>query len=353
MQGRDQADGTPSAFVHVGLLVLDTTWGWALALVMTARAPVTDDSPGVRLAVLPVDVGPQGAASAGQTLQEPLRRGLESNRYELVEGFTAARLAKCDTPACRNRTASTRGVTHWLAVRVTSNDRTHDVSLRLHTVGEEDPVMEASERCVICGRSELGDLIGAQAVVVRDWLEQRDAAVARIEVVAAPVGARVALDGRSVGRAPLQLQVEPGRHRIEVSARRHRSQRRVVTVGRGVTEHVAVELPENRDLRLWPWGAGLLASGVPSLTAGAVLWALDGRHYGPRCGANDPDNFDVDGDCRYVHDTFGAGVGLTVAGAAATLVGVTLISVDLLRGGSHRRIRAAVSASGVVLHGRF
>lgn len=349
MQARDQSLARGVQCVES---MLGATWGWLLAGLVMAAPLSNSKHERVRVAVLPVSVRGDAAGLTRDALHERVLRGLDSARLEVTTETKAARLAACESHACRQRTASMSGVTHWLMVDLEGRDRTYDARLRLFAVGEKAPVMEATDRCVICGRAEIDDLVGAQAVVVKDWLEQRDGAVAHIHVTSKPAGASVMIDGRPVGRAPVTATVEPGEHRVELRALRHHPVTKTLEVGRGVTEHVNGRLTR-KDLKLWPWGAAALSAGVPMLGAGAVLLAVDGNPYERRCGADDAANFDVDGDCRYVHDTFTPGVALTVVGAISTVAGVTLVTIDAVRGTKGRDLRARVGPGTVSLVGRF
>jgi hypothetical protein len=83
----------------------------------------------------------------------------------------------------------------------------------------------------------------------------------------APAGARVAIDGRLVGEAPLPtLDVDAGKHLFAVSARGHVPFTREVELARGAPLRLDAQLPPTSQRRLARWV--LIGSGAVAVAAG-------------------------------------------------------------------------------------
>lgn len=87
--------------------------------------------------------------------------------------------------------------------------------------------------------------------------------------VHAPAGARVSIDGREVGKAPLQpMRVPPGRHFVAVTENGRQPYSRELDLGRGRTITLDAKLPGTRQ-RTVAWL--LLGTGATAIVGGGVL----------------------------------------------------------------------------------
>ena len=59
------------------------------------------------------------------------------------------------------------------------------------------------------------------------------------------------------------------------------------------------------------------------------------------------ENIDPDGDCRFLRNTRGGGIGLLVTGGASLITGAVLLGIGLKRRKSARRV--AVTSSSLIL----
>lgn len=302
------------------------------------------------------------AVEGGQELSPADREHLRSrSRATLVgpwarvaEDEELAGAGACEDHACRQRSLAAHGVTYWLTTEIDGRDRMYTVRTALFSVDDAEALAHTEERCMVCGRAELAELVAAQSLVMRQFLSEAGDDPAAVTVDARPRSARVELDGTPVGKGVVSTQVSPGEHRIRVSARGHDPQELTLTVTRGVTRSVKVRLtrpelpvPLHRPLAIGGLGAAVLAIG-----SGAALIAADGEPLARRCSSDDPQNFDGDGDCRYVRKTLGAGVVLTAVGAGLASAATTLLVIDAKR----RRRHARAWAGTVRMHvgpGRF
>jgi len=166
------------------------------------------------------------------------------------------------------------------------------------------------------------------------------AAVGHIKLRSDPVGVRINVDGVAVGITPLDWDLPPGKHVIQMETAPGRNDignREIVVVG-DRTEvitmpTVAVDAKPSRLLPI-----ATLAAGGALLVAGGVMIAVD----------QDP-GYDQP---KTIHNTAPAGVGLAIGGAVVTGVGMYLL---LRSPGTSSTPVATVSGSAAYLGwlGRF
>jgi len=134
----------------------------------------------------------------------------------------------------------------------------------------------------------------------------------QVALTTTPAGASVTIDGMPVGVTPLTYALPPGGHAIGISLAGHASAARAITIQRGETATLAVDLarvgPRKRKLPLL-----LLGAGGAVLLGGIIAYASSEEDTGEK-----PE----------YRDTKALGIGLGVVGLAAVGVGAYL----LLRG---------------------
>jgi hypothetical protein len=164
----------------------------------------------------------------------------------------------------------------------------------------------------------------------------------RLSVSANVAGAVVLVDGRPVGRTPLQgLSLAPGEHRVEVRLAGYRAWRGVTRVGAGEGAALQAQLGSLR-----PFLFTALGVGVASVTAGIATGALarraasDLEAAGGEFGGR---NADLEARGRALN---GATVGLLVVGGAALLGAGTLFFLERRAGAAERPRDPAAPATG-------
>lgn len=99
--------------------------------------------------------------------------------------------------------------------------------------------------------------------------------VTRLGIVASPAGATVLVDGERRGVTPIDLDVDAGTHRVVVSAPKHETRAVTVTLSRGETRRIDLQLREESPpvtSRWWFWtGVGVVAAGITTAVIAATV----------------------------------------------------------------------------------
>lgn len=254
---------------------------------------------------------------------------LEEGWQRAAEGLGTLGAAKgdigqsCTSPTCWKEKIQQLEFSHL--VRTTIAREGPDYRFKIELIRGESGEVSATTGgyCEICGVAELGDSIADEAAnLAARLLEARDER-AYLVVDGSPRGAEVWLDGTRVGTLPLELEIQPGSHGIEIRHEDHGTQIREWTATQGVRENMRFEL--TRDLGIvrnprWGWlmaGSGLALTGV-----GIGLAALDERPHRPSCdGLRDDDDL-----CPRRYQTMATGMALLGTGLVALGTGVGLLS---------------------------
>jgi hypothetical protein len=330
-------------------------------LALLLAAPVAGERPvPPKVGVLAV-VGGTGLREADRDhLRTRSRAAMLGPDVRMADDEELAKAQSCENQACRQRSLAPHGVTYWLTIEIDGRDRMYSVQTTLWSALADQPVAETKERCVVCGRVELAELVAAQALTMRRFVSETADDPAAFVVDARPRGARVEIDGREVGKGHVRAMVAPGEHRIRVSARGYVPQELTLSVTHGVTRAVEVSLLHPEGPGRWhrPLAIGAVAAAAASIGVGAGLLAADGRPVRRRCGSDDPQNLDAEGDCRYVRQTLGAGVVMTALGVGLASAATTLLVIDAGRRRRRSevpvvRLRLQVTPSRVGLAGTF
>jgi hypothetical protein len=262
------------------------------------------------------------------TLEAGLRPAFEHPGLEVVSEPASAE--SCSDDACRRELGRERGASHVIRVELAAEGRDFVAQIEVLAVDGTGPPTTIDASCLVCGLSEFDELLAGRAVSARELILTPVAAqTGRLRVIGGPVDARVSVDGFLLGRLPYEGELAPGRHELVVTAAGH--VRRVVpfvTVA-GAEELIEVKL-EPKPVPRWrrPLGWSLIAASAGSLGAGAALIGVDGRDAAHRCRSGEAGVIDLDGNCRWIHQSMGAGVGLTIVGIAAAAAGATLLIID-------------------------
>ncbi len=251
-------------------------------------------------------------------------------------------------PVCRGEGCAESDYAVDVQVSGAARDYSLEYRLRGPRIDPERPIVVEST-CELCGLSEVEDKLAADLDRLCRQVEALIEAPTTVTLRTKPGGARLRVDGDWIGRSPQVVELQPGTHELEVRLPDHSSQSRTIEVVSGVPlEEEFLLLPEERPpTRRIPMAAGWVpvSAGLGLVVAGVTMIALDGNPYRGRCDGAD---VDVDGDCRFVHDTRTIGIGLTAAGAAFTGAGVGVVVWARRRNG-----QAGADSAGVTIRARF
>jgi hypothetical protein len=326
----------------------------ALGAGVARRADAVEEKQRVAVVKLGFDGGVPEAAR--DLFAQRLVEGLAAARFEVLTGarvrerLAAAGLGadSCSGGSCTARAAQVLGVSFLVFASIVEHDKTYDVTLELVNGRSGVTIGTNRERCEICGVEEASEKVGLAASALRARLEALANQPPRFIIRSKPNGARISLDGEALGRTPVDRELAPGVHKLELRAEGYDDLERTVTAVNGVDETLDLDLvamPTKLPLRAMGW-AGL---GVGVAALAAAIWAesVDGNEI-----ACSPDQHDDFGHCPTVRSTRVLGAVLAGVGAAsATLGGVWLYLGGV--GSPHREEGAPPQAATVGVSGRF
>jgi len=325
----------------------------ALAMIVSARPVSAAPEEPARIAVLPLSVDGELPEDVRVELSTRLRTGLDGNDHEIVEGTDE----RCTTDNCWKAVAKKMRARHVVEARVIVRDRDYEITAELVDGRTGKVTASTQTRCEICGFTELGDSMDTVTNAL-----QRKLAVAPVDppmlvVRTRPAGATVLVDGDPVGTTPMSAPVAAGPHEIVVRKAGHIMQRRRVVSVDGVREAMTLQLarapqdeePQKRSRALGIAGWTAFAAGLAAVGAGVGLLVI---HDDPIERDCDGQNVDIEGNCKYLHDTRTGGIAATVVGAALLGTGIALVVVDRKRAKA-TRTNLSVGPRGIRLTTRF
>lgn len=314
--------------------------GVSFLAVSTARAE-PEGGTAAKIAVAPLEIEGELTDEATTKLEQELLAGLERAGVTVVppsEVTTGDATLPCGERAgCIVKVARANEASHVLQVKVIKSGRDYSLEMMLSSGSDGSTQAKSNQDCEICGLQELGELIGDQAAAFQPKLE---AIPATLIVETSPSGATVRVDGRIVGVSPIVEAVEAGEHTITVAKPGYLDRERKITFVAGGEETVELGLqvapeavveapppPDGKGMRVAGWT--LLGTGLGLVGGGVPLLILDESPVKSRC--DDPANIDVNGLCRFRHNTLGAGIGLAAGGGAALIAGAVLVGLGYKR----------------------
>jgi hypothetical protein len=323
----------------------------AMVVVTAGRAEAEEKQ---RVAVVKLGFGGGVPEATRELFAQRLVEGLAAARFEVLTGaMVRERLAaaglnenSCMGGSCTGKAARALDVAYLVFASVTEHDKTYDITLELVNGRSGVTIGTNRERCEICGVEEASEKVGLAASALRARLEALANTPARFIIRSHPSGARISLDGEALGRTPVDRELAPGVHKLELAAEGYDNLERTVTAVNGVDETLDLDLvvlPTKLPLRAMGWTAAVV--GLAAIVGGIWAVAVDGDEI-----ACAPDQRDDLGQCPMVRSTRVLGAVLTGAGAtAATLGGVWLYLGGL---GSPRKEEASQAAT-IGVSGRF
>ena len=313
----------PAAWLVAGGSLL-TMAGPARAGVAGSPAPASEQPD--RVATLPASFDGIDDAFARRTFADSVGDGLVRGGSDVIE---VASSQTCSDEPCLTRRARERGARYAVKLTVRAQGRDYDLSLELRDLASGETLASAEESCEVCGIREVATTIEELAALLQRRLRQTAESPTTLELRTRPSGARIRIDDRDVGAAPLSHAVEPGEHRVEASKPGYVPQIRVLSAVAGTREVVRFELePAARDQPRRIAGWTLVGVGGAAVITGVTFLSLAGRPFRSRCSGAD---VDPDGDCRFRYETLPHGIAFTVAGVTAAATGVALLLVSQRR----------------------
>jgi hypothetical protein len=325
-----------------------------------ARAQTQGDVAQGKQRVAVVRLSFEGAVpeAARDLFAQRLVEGLAAARFEVLTGamvkerLAAAGLAadSCSGGSCTGKAATALGVTFLVYASVVEHDKTYDITLDLVNGKSGVTLGTNRERCEICGVEEASEKVSLAASALRARLEALANTPPRFIIRSRPVGARLALDSEAIGKTPIDRELAPGVHKLELAADGYDPLERTVTAVSGVDETLDLELvvvPSKLPLRTLGW-TGVVV-GVAALAAAAWAESVDGQELS--CTTGERDGL---GHCPRVRNTRVLGAVLAGVGAAsATLGGVWLYLSGLGAGRSTETGAPAATTASIGVTGRF
>jgi len=195
--------------------------------------------------------------------------------------------------------------------------------MELVDAGNGKVVATSHGSCDICGVAEAAELAGDHAAGLRSKLEALPSGPGILTINSNPSDAIVSIDGKEAGTTPIEVRLSPGGHAIAISKEGYTTLERKVSSVAGVREILTLELQEAPDVkrRTSTWGWLSLGVGIGAAGAGGALLAIDEKPHQPSCEGKEDEN----GVCPWRYNTLGAGIALTVAGAALITTGIILL----------------------------
>jgi len=307
-----------------------------------------------RVAVVRVDVT-GGVPEAGQELfGQRLAEGLAVARFEVLSTAAVQRRLRelgrpgCNEASCYPDMASALGVGYLVGAHVAEQSKNYDIRLELINGRTGAEIASNHERCETCGIEEAAEKMNLAASALRARLEAVARTPARFVIRTRPAAAYARIDGKSVGRTPLDMEIPAGEHQLTLELSDHDALTRTLTVVSGVDETLDLDLvkqPTTFPYRTFGWSA--LGVGAAAIIGGIYALAINGNEIACSSGEKDPM-----GHCPYIRkgDVLGA-VLIGVGAVSASLGGVSLFMAT--RGVETASDDRRPAGVGVAFSGRF
>jgi hypothetical protein len=277
-----------------------------------------------RLAIVRMDFGGNVPPPLRRALGDRLMVGLQAVAFEVLRPgpeVVAGGGRDCSTADCWRQMAESLGVSYLVRAAVEENDKTFAITIELISGRTGIVVGTNRERCEICGAEEVSEKMNLAAATLRSRLEAIAQAPSRFVIRTRPDGASVKLDGRVVGRSPVDVSLTAGPHQVVIEREGFSPLERELVVTSGVDETLdldLIRLPTDFPYRVLGWSA--IGAGVALAVSGIYVLSMDGDEV--TCSVNQKDPM---GHCPRVYKTNLLGASLLgLSAVSATLGGVWL-----------------------------
>ncbi len=303
-----------------------SAWAQPVARSQTATGKVVA-TPVQRVAVVRMTYAGDVPKGHQDSFEARLVEGLAVAAFQVLSGppvertLSGAKLARCADGACYPKVAEALDVGYLLVGQVEESNKNYDITLELINGRTGATIGATRERCETCGVAEAAERVALASVALRARLEALAATPAHVVVQSRPGGAAASVNGKPVGRTPVDLELPGGQHRLGLELEGYNKAERHFTVVSGVDETINVDLlrpPSQFPYKAVGWVA--VVGGAALVAAGGYAVSLDGKVI-----ACDDSEKDINGLCPRLRDTDLIATALVGVGAAtAALGGVSL-----------------------------
>ena len=308
---------------------------WSV-LLAGALLGAPDPSPGEAgtLGVLPIRVEGDLPGSLRASAQGRQVAGARRGSFAVVE---IAGAQTCATPECFADLAARHSVDFLLVGSLTVADGQREYAYEFSVLDAEGQgLFSGKAGCEVCGFAEAAERIEDRVASAAKLLDREAAQQAEVVVAGSPEGATVWLDGELAGTMPLSREVRPGPHKLRIENEGFLPQEIDVEFPSGARKALEIRLrPDpaieqeriaNRRARAMVIvGASLIGIGAAAAGGGGALIGIHERPYRRDCQS------DVEGNCRFLYGTQGAGIAMLVSGGVGIITGIVLVAIGKRR----------------------
>jgi hypothetical protein len=194
----------------------------------------------------------------------------------LVDCFVLEKLA-CARDIVETRAKSASVVYAHVDAESSDDDGTREVTLTAYWLAKGKDAITERRTCARCNARSL-------RTTADEIMTRLIGGEAHVKFRSTPQGARIVIDGQAIGVTPLDWELPPGKHSIQLDMDGFAPTTREIVIASGQTELVSVELtrpekPEPLLLRHLP--LGMLVTGGALVATGGILIAIDEDAGGP------------------------------------------------------------------------
>src|SRR5690606_8358780 len=169
-------------------------------------------------------------------LEGKVAQGLQSPSFTIAK--TSAPSHPCTDAACIEAVANKASARYVVVTRVSASERDYAITLELYDAyGQLKTSTQTS--CEICSHEGVGESLKTTAqgfraavaeAIAKPWMgrpaaEAERVGPARLMIRTEPAGAEVRIDGKAMGKTPLEIEVPAGPHDIELRKRGYSPER--------------------------------------------------------------------------------------------------------------------------------
>lgn len=328
------------------------SWSVAVIVVLCLFLPRTAFGQ-VSVAIIDISLEDELEAEVIDPVSISLEQGIRDATLTVVmPDVVAERLRQagldtsCVEGSCLHEVGELASVDALLRARVSQVGQLYTIEIELLLARNGESLGDFNTTCEVCTWTEALDAIANGAE------ELRNSIPGILDISLVSEGSTVTIDNEIVDvTRPLTMAV--GAHHIEATLEGHGTWSRDIEIVHSETAEISIELRPNvapaepaereaRPLQILGWITGGIAIGA--LIPGVLWLALDG---------NCPSGTDTGrpGVCPEVYDSWGEGLGMTLASGVLALTSIAFFIIDsrLHRSARHISMAAAPTSGGGLL----